>query len=122
MALPTSAIPSKIAKLWVVTISTQTVSFDYPFQQKGAFAISLQMTGTIGTGATALQVSIDGTNFTTIAVSQSPVIGHTELAALTIALSPYSVNRNDLAYPFWNLKYTAGGGSSIAYTISVAER
>lgn len=122
MAAPTSAIPSKFGRrgsIW--TISAQTSSFDFQFQNKGAFAISLQLSGTIGSGATTFQAAIDGTNFVDVAVLQTNVIGHTELKALTIALSPYSVNRADLGYPYWNIHHTAGGGSSIAFTVVLME-
>jgi hypothetical protein len=122
MALPTSAIPSRFGrKTQIYTISAQTASFDFPFQVKGAQAMCLQMTGTIGTATSSLQASIDGVNFVDVAVQQTHVVGHTELLALTIALSPYSVNFNDLGYPFWNIHHTAAGGSSIAFLVAVME-
>lgn len=118
MAAPSSAIFTNFRHGGIITISAQVASFDFAFQNKGFAALTLQMTGTIGTATTSLQVGNDGTNFVDAAVAQSHVVGHTELVALTIALSPYSLNLNDLGYAFFNLHHTAAGGSSIAFTLS----
>jgi hypothetical protein len=122
MALPTSAVWLKKQHILTLTISAQTASFDLPFPMiANSIGACLQMTGTIGTAATSLQVSVDNVNFVDVALLQTTTVSHTELKALTIALSPYSMRLEDLAYPFLNLHHTAGGGSSIAFTMAMIE-
>lgn len=121
MAAPTSAVPTRAGRRILISIPAQTATFDYPFSNKGAYAITIQMSGTIGSATTSLQAGNDNAIFADVALLQGNVIAHTELKALTIALSPYSMRLEDLGYAYYNLHHVAGGGSSVAFVISIVE-
>jgi hypothetical protein len=121
MAGPTSFTDVKTNHRRIITIPAQVASFDLNWDVNNLVGFTLSITGTIGGATQSLQVSADRVNFTDAALLQTNVVGHTELKALTIALSPYAMRLEDLAYPFFNIHHTAGGGSSVAFVVVMTE-